>query len=152
VAAEAEADVDSKTAIIALFRSKAKEHGFVDSPGQSELDDDHRTNRLPAAGSAVTVPRVPSSPWRPMWSPHGASLGGESAWMRTQLWLPFANPDMVYWRTTCRVGGGGAGAGVDAAASVAVGPVGLLLPPPHAVRARAVRMTRTSVLVIMPAP
>jgi hypothetical protein len=32
-------------AYIVLLRSNAKEHGFVVSPGQSELEGDHRTNR-----------------------------------------------------------------------------------------------------------
>jgi hypothetical protein len=48
-------------AVIFLLRSDAKEQGFVVSPAQSELAECHRRNWCPGTGTAVTVPRVPSS-------------------------------------------------------------------------------------------
>jgi hypothetical protein len=67
-----------KVAIIVLFRSNAKEQEFVVSPGQSELREFHRRNRYPDAGTAVTVPRVPSSPAVVTVDPHTVAPEGES--------------------------------------------------------------------------
>jgi hypothetical protein len=116
-----------------VFGANAKLHGFVVSPGQSELEAAHVRNRAPEAGVAVAEPRVPTSPVLvPLTEP------GPSAIKLTVTSSRWPGVDVD-------VGAGvGAGAGrlatgaaaVSVSGVTGVGPVVLPLPPPQPLRAR----------------